>query len=251
MSQQPRNKLFEGLREGDLKGCVDNIFTVDQYTSKMGNDRDCAVLRFRVNDKFPAIDMMEFLERGYGFILDSDISSGEERDSKYSVFVEMERTKKLPSQIRTILDGLTKLTGNDEWKFRFYKDSMSRDFTEDGITESVPLTPEDYDMKLNENRNQEVNTFFSEGGVEVSVDESMTLTFKKPFFDSLKLELECIGQYDKIMEDLKGPYQIDETSTSEIFYLTKYLGNYDINKIGGKFVIRKHDQAALVNFNKG
>jgi hypothetical protein len=53
------------------------------------------------------------------------------------------------------------------------------------------------------------------------------------------------------MEDLKGPYQIDETSTSEIFYLTKYLGNYDINKIGGKFVIRKNNEAALVNFNKG
>ena len=83
MTQRP-NKLFEGLREGDLKGCVEGLFTVDQYTSKMGHDRDCAVLRFRVNDKFPAIDMMEFIERGYSFVLDSDISSGEERDGKYS-----------------------------------------------------------------------------------------------------------------------------------------------------------------------
>jgi len=248
---QRHNKLFEGLREGDLKDCVEQLFTVDQYTSKMGHDRDCAVLRFRVNDKFPAVDMMEFIERGYSFVLDSDISSGEERDSKYSVFVELERTKKLPSQIRSLLDGISKLTDNWEWKFRFYKDTMSQDFSEQAVTEAIPCTPEEYDQKLNETRSQEVGTFFSEGGVEVEVDESLNLTFKKPFFENLKLELECIGNYKDLMDTIKGPYQIDETSTSEIFYLTKYLGNYDINKIGGKFIIRKNNQAAIVNFNKG
>mgnify|MGYP003350207008 CR=1 FL=1 len=100
-------KLFEGLQKGDLVNCVEHTFTVDQFTSKMGNDRDVAVLRFRVKDKFPAIDMMEFIEKGYPFVLDADISSGEEKDGNYSVFVELERTKQLPQQIKNILNKKT------------------------------------------------------------------------------------------------------------------------------------------------
>ena len=245
------NNLFEGLRQGDLKNCVESVFTVDQFTSKMGLDRDVAVLRFRVNDKFPAIDMMEFIEKGYPFVLDSDISSGEERDGKYSVFVELERSKKLPLQIKNILDGISLLTDNVDWKFRFHKDITSQDFTEDAITESVPLTPDEYDVALNETRNQEVGEFFNEGGTEVQVDENLNVTFRKAFGESLTLKLICIGTYEDVKNSLKGGVQVDESSASETIFLTKYLGKYDIHKIDGKFLVRKGDEAAVVQFNKG
>jgi len=243
----PANKLFEGLRKGDLKDCVESIFTVDQYTSKMGMDRDVAVLRFRVKDKFPAIDMMEFIEKGYPFVLDADISSGEERDGKYSVFVEMERSKQLPGQIRNLLDGISLLTDHTDWRFRFYKDIESRDFTEQSLSESIPLTPDAYDATLNESKHKEVGDFFSEGAVDsIDIDESMNVTFKKAFGESLKINLVCIGSYDDVKNFVKGGVQVDESSASETVFLTKYLGNYEIHKIDGQFIVRKGNEAAVI-----
>jgi hypothetical protein len=83
-------QLNEGLRSGDLRNYVSEVFTVDRYSSKMGEDQDIVVLGFRVREKNPAIDMMEFIEKGYPFILDADISAGEENDGQYQVFVEIE-----------------------------------------------------------------------------------------------------------------------------------------------------------------
>jgi len=53
----------------------------------MGEDRDIVVLGFHVRDKNPAADLMEFIERGYTYILDADMSTGEESDGQYQVFV--------------------------------------------------------------------------------------------------------------------------------------------------------------------
>ena len=61
-------QLNEGLRSGDLRNYVSEVFTVDRYSSKMGEDQDVVVLGFRVREKNPAIDMMEFIEKGYPFI---------------------------------------------------------------------------------------------------------------------------------------------------------------------------------------
>ncbi len=245
------NKLFEGLKRGDLVNCVEDTFTVDQFTSKMGNDRDVAVLRFRVKDKFPAVDMMEFIEKGYSFVLDADISSGEETDGRYSVFVELERTKHLPEQITKILDGLTSLTNNQNWRFRFYKDVSAQEYTQEAITENIPLTPEDYDTALNEQRSADVVEFFDQGTAEVSVDESLNLKFRKPFGESLQLKLVCLGDYDSVKDSIKGPIRVDESSASETVYLTKFLGNYEIHKIGEQFLVRNGNKAAVVNFYKG
>lgn len=248
---QHHNKLFEGLRKGDLVNCVENTFTIDQFTSKMGNDRDVAVLRFRVKDKFPAIDMMEFIEKGYPFVLDADISSGEERDGRYSVFVELERTKQLPQQINNIIEGLTSLTDVNDWKFRFYKDVEGKEFNEENILEHVPLTPEDYEINLNEQRTSDVTEFFDQGTAEVSIDENLNVTFKKPYGDPITLSLHALGEYDKIKDTLQGAVQVDESSASQTIFLSKYLGNYEIHKIGGQFLVRNGDKAAIVTFNKG
>ena len=60
--QQRQPKLFEGLRTNDLKDQIDPLFTVDQYKSKMGEDKNVVVVAFKVYDKYPAIDLMEFIE---------------------------------------------------------------------------------------------------------------------------------------------------------------------------------------------
>ena len=95
---QQNQQLNEGLRSGDLEHFVDDLFTVDRYSSKMGEDRDIVVIGFNVREKHPAMDLVEFLETGYRYILDADMSSGEEADGNYQVFVEMVRTQVLPAQ---------------------------------------------------------------------------------------------------------------------------------------------------------
>ena len=100
-NQKPQ-QLNEGLRARDLKDFVSELFTVDQYRSKMGEDKDIVVLGFRVTEKNPAADLMEFMERGYRFILDADMSAGEENDGKYQVFVEIERTPELAEQLKDL-----------------------------------------------------------------------------------------------------------------------------------------------------
>ena len=88
-------QLNEGLRPLDLKEMVYPTFEVDTYRSKMGEDRDVCVVSFKVKDRSPAKDLMEFIEKGYHFVLDSDISSGEDAGGEYSVFVELSRSPRL------------------------------------------------------------------------------------------------------------------------------------------------------------
>jgi hypothetical protein len=39
---------------------------------------------------------------------------------------------------------------------------------------------------------------------------------------------------------------MDDASTSEIFWLTKVLGDYNINKVGDKFMFDNNGQAMLL-----
>ena len=100
---------MSNLKPNDLKDFVSELFTIDSYKSKMGKDTEVAVLAFEVLDKEPAKDLMNFIEKGYGFILDADVSSGENKNGKYNVFVEMERNRYLPQNIANILEDITKL----------------------------------------------------------------------------------------------------------------------------------------------
>jgi hypothetical protein len=143
-SETLKPNLEEGLRRDDLKHSVDRLFTIDQFQSKMGDDKNIITLRFRASNKEPAIDLMEFIERGYEFVLDADVSSGEEKDGKYSVFVELERNEEAPSNIKDLLRGLSQLCDISDWRFRWYKDSGGHDFDEQAIKDFVPLSPEEY-----------------------------------------------------------------------------------------------------------
>lgn len=238
---------MEGLRKADLKDMIDPIFTVDHYQSKMGNDKDVIVLRFRAADKEPAIDLMEFVEKGYPFVLDADMSSGEERDGEYSVFVELERTDNAPSEIEELLNGISRLCDIKSWRFRWYQDVQGHTFDKETAASVIPLTPEEYEMRLKETKNKDVSDFFDQGAIDDITVEGQTITFKKTYSDPLSLKLVALGEYDVLKCALKGPLQLDESSRSQVVYLNKYLGNYDINKIEGHFLIRNGSRAIILS----
>jgi len=242
---QPQ-QLNEGLRSGDLKDQVNKTFTVDRYRSKMGEDKDVVVLSFHIKEKHPAIDLMEFIEKGYKFILDADMSTGEEQDGQYQVFVEMERTEKLPGQLRDLIIGVGQLCDNYDWKFRYQNSVRPLKFTEEAIMEHVPMTPMAYDQKILEMKTSDIQTFFNQGITEIALDENNKITFSRPYSGPIDAKFIAIGDYDKLKELVPGAVSLDEASQGEIFFLNKYLGNYDINKVGNNFLIRNGDQAVII-----
>lgn len=245
MRKQP--KLFEGLRAKDLRDQVDHIFTIDQYKSKMGEDKDIVVVGFRVADKYPAIDLMEFIEKGYTFILDSDMSTGEERDGQYQVFVEFERTPKFAGQLRDILEGVSQLCDCWDWKFRYHKEIESLPFSPEAINEHVPTTPQDYETKLLEYKKSDVSNFFDQSAIDdIVLDENDNLKFIKPYSESLTAKLVAMGWYEDLKDQIPGAIQLDETSRTQTIFLEKYLGNYEIHKIDNKFLIRNGNRAVII-----
>ena len=241
-----KHRLFEGLRRGDLQGFVDTTFTIDQYTSKMGQDSDVLVLGFKVNDKHPAVDLMDFIEKGYPFVLDADMSSGEEKDGKYQVFVEIQRTKHLPGQIRDLLSGVGQLVDSVDWRYRYHKGGKSRAFSEQAIQEDIPLSEEDYRNKMLEIKGDAIKEFFDKTPFDsVKIDENHSVTISKPFSGSVNLELLAMGPYQEIQDSLQGAIQLDEASQSQVNFLEKYLGPYEIHKINDKFLVRNGDTALV------
>ena len=249
MHPNHRHQIFEGLRPNDLVDMVSHRFTIDQYKSKMGDDETIVVLAFKVKDKFPAIDMMEFIEKGYTFVLDADMSTGEESDGQYSVFVEIERDRKIPEEIEELLNDLSKLCKISNWRFRYFRDIDSHDFSKESIEEVVPLDVESYKLRVKNQTTKDVNEVLNIGTTEVLDIDGNNLTIKKPLTGNITMKLESIGRYDQLSKELKGAIQLDESSNSQVLFLEKYLGNCEIHKINNKFLIRNQDNAIIVSSN--
>ena len=243
---QHHSNLTEGLRSGDLKEFVNDTFTIDQYKSKMGADQDVVVLGFTVREKHPAMDLVEFIEKGYPFILDADMSAGEERDGKYCVFVEIERTPKLSGQLKYMFDGISQLCDCYDWQFKYQKTSAPVEFTTKAINETVPMTPEDYENKIMEIKTTDVQEFFDQGIVDVALESDGNMTFTKSYGGDVTAKFISIGDYEDVKETVPGALALDESSHGEVTFLNKYLGNYDINKIGDKFLIRNGTRAVVI-----
>lgn len=145
-----KTKLSEGLDYGDLSRLIHTKLHIDEFKSKMGDDADVIVVSFKVGGKEPATDLMNFIERGYDWVLDADVSAGELDDGEYLVFVELERTPKAPDQILKLLSDLMNLTEQDldEWRFQYRKKSTEYDLSEENIRKMVLLTPRNYIAKF-------------------------------------------------------------------------------------------------------
>jgi len=241
VDNQQRNIINEGLRPLDLESLVHPIMEVDTYKSKMGEDRDVCVISFQVADRSPAKDLMEFIEKGYGFVLDADISSGENEKGEYFVFVEIERNSNLAENIQDIIYGVRKLTGIKGFDFKYHKSNQSIRVDEDNLKKIIPHTPGDYDGKMLKFKTEEIRNFFNKTLMDDLTLDSNVITIHKPFNKNVKLEI--INQDDvNITEDSDQSISIDDVSVSEIFWMTKVLGDYDIVKYGDRFIFNNNNK---------
>ena len=173
--------LRESLEHGDLARLVHNELHVDEYKSKLGEDKNVVVVSFKVAGKEPANDIVSFVEKGYEWVIDADVSSGEMSDGDYIVFVEMPRDNKAVGRIIEMMDDLMNLTkqGIDEWRVRYYKDSEEHEFNEANLNRIIPTSPEDYERRYGRKGIDQLKTA---SGIKVD-----TKAPKNPHTESLRI----------------------------------------------------------------
>ena len=231
-----------GLHANDLIDLVEPVFEIDSYQSKMGTDGNIIVLSFTVLEKNAADDLVKFVESGYQFVLDADATTGEQSDGFYRVYVEMEREENAPEQIEQLVDGVSKLCGQN-FQYRYYKSFDVNEVDVKKMGKIIPLNNEDYEKVVNESNMNNFKNFFTKSYVNSIVMENTNeLIITKAYADPLGFLVKDFGNSNNIVINEK----ININGYPEIMYLTKYLGDYNVTKFGEKTLTLENNGYTLV-----
>lgn len=228
--------IKESLQQHDLRHFVKKVVDIDSYKSKIGDDNEIVVLSFTVNDEDPAKDLEHFIELGYTFVLDADVSPGETDDGDYKVYVELERTRHSPEQIREILDGVEKITGITDFRFRYFKSFKSIEASIENLKKVVPVDKNSYKIATERFHMENFSNFFANSftdNIEL-LDES--IRFSRVRMDPIEFSIVTSGPKSNVYNNIPGPIMIENKDIAEVLYLTKSIGNYNITKIGNTFI---------------
>jgi hypothetical protein len=232
------------LQQHDLKDLVDKIIEIDSYKSKMGSDGDIVTLAFSTKTKESADDLSSFIERGYSFVLDADATSGEQSDGTYKVFVEIERNKEVSEQIMELADGIKNLSALEDIKFRYYKNFRSMPLEQSTLEELIPTSSEDYGLKVNESNLENYKNFFNKSFVENVDMLDNTLIIKKAFADPVAFKFVDFGPTQQTLDSINESFNPNDFS--EIIFLSKYIGDYNITKYGNKLTFENNGNTLVV-----
>jgi len=237
----------EGLKAGDLDGVVSKRFTVDQFKSKMGEDRNIMVLAFTVDGMAPAKDLERFAESGFKEVLDADATPGTLEDGKHRVFIEFARVESVDQHIRKFLDDLKNLANIDIFEFTYHKNVTPFEASAKNLADILPRTAIAYTQKINGMKLESTRTFFDKFQMmEFKLDNNI-IEITKRNADTLRFELHAFGQTSMIMNEIKA-FRLDESAMSECMFLTKYFGPYQITKTNeDRFIFSKGGESALMS----
>jgi len=156
--------INEGLDYHDLKGQIKPVVSVDEYAAKMGDDSDIVTLAFTLNSKLAGQDLVSWLELGYDFVLDADVSDGEISPGKYLVFVEMKRRTNVPYKIVELIKDMETLTDLPVSEWTVIVDENEHDANADILKQVITLFPKDYKDK--KEKEEELNEVREIAGLE-------------------------------------------------------------------------------------
>jgi hypothetical protein len=153
------------LRKNDLRDLVSTKIHVDEFESKMGKDDDILVISFKLPYRDPAADLVNYLEKGYEWVLDADISAGTVEDGGWIVFVEASRRPSMSRKLYDLLDDMRSLTGNkiEEYSYRYKNDRNYQPFTVESFEATVPLSPREYRRR---EKSEELQSMIESAGVK-------------------------------------------------------------------------------------
>jgi len=238
--------INESLRANDLRHFIRKVFEIDSYKSKIGDDDDIVTISFTVTQEEPAKDLEHFIEMGYDYVLDADVSPGETDDGTYKVYFELERTRHAPKQIHEILNGMQKITGIEDFRFRYFKNFKSNDASLENLEAAIPTDSEGYRTAAEKhNINNYSNFFVNSTSDNISVANE-SITFKRLYAEPLTFGIIVSGPRYEVYDAIRGPIMLEHTDIAEVLYLTKSIGNYNITKIGNVFVFENNGWAVAL-----
>ena len=110
----------------------------------------------------------------------------------------------------------------------------------------VPATSKDYSGFMEKMRTEGVRSFFNKTLMDDLTLDGDIITIHKPFNKTVQLRMIKEGDTEAILEGSTDPILMDDEAMSEIFWLTKVLGNYNINKMGDSFIFDNNGQSMLL-----
>jgi hypothetical protein len=130
--RRPRNKLDEGLREGDLVDLVLPLLSVDEYESKT-SPSDAVVIGFYVHDESAAKDLNRFIQKSSVSLLGSEVSPAPDQHGYFMTFVEFLNNDRLPESLSALLHEMSALVDIEDWSMRVRRVKGLRPYTEDTL----------------------------------------------------------------------------------------------------------------------
>jgi hypothetical protein len=238
--------INESLKAADLRHFVKKVIEIDNFKSKIGDDEDIVTISFTVDHEDPAKDLENFIEMGFDFVLDADVSPGELDDGTYKVYVELERNRHVAEQIREILDGVEKIAGINDFRFRYFKNFKSQEATEDNLAAAIPMDKNTYDAATERSKLDNFQEFFVNSYADdiKLLDES--ISFKRNNGDLVKFNIVTSGTRQEVYNEIKGPIMLESAGMAEVMFLSKYIGNYNITKISDTFIFENRGWAVAL-----
>lgn len=149
--------LCEALEYKDMDGMMKPSIHIDEFASKMGDDDEIIVASFYVRSLQAAKDLVNWFERGYEWVLDSETSPGEIKPSRFLVYIEIKRRTSAGDKLNELLSDLgtlTEFTKPNNWSMTY--EGKEYPWSVDTFNQLVPLSPKDYrqakEQDLNEMR---------------------------------------------------------------------------------------------------
>jgi hypothetical protein len=212
----------------------------------IGDDDQVVVVSFEVKHEDAAKDLENFIEMGYSFVLDADCTAGETDDGSYFVFVELERGRHIAEQILEILEGVKKLANLDHMRFRYFKNFKSQEANIENINIAVPQDKDSYELATKRNTMDNFQEFFKNSYADEIklIDES--ISFTRPYSGTVTFDIVASGNKNNVYDSIKGPIVLESKDMAEVMFLTKVIGNYNINKISNTFIFENNGWAVAL-----
>jgi hypothetical protein len=88
--------------------------------------------------------------------------------------------------------------------------------------------------------------FFSSSMLESIVMQDDILEFRKVYAEPIRMRLVTAGKTQEVLESIEDRVSVGMNDMADIMFLTKYIGNYNINKMGNKYMFENSGHAVIL-----
>jgi hypothetical protein len=115
----------------------------------------------------------------------------------------------------------------------------------------IPNDPDAYDAAVESSGINNFQEFFINSYVDDVKLLGETLSLKRVYKDLLEFKVVDFGEKYDIHQKTRGPIMLEGNGMAETIYLTKYIGDFNINKIGEQFILEKNGYALILEKTNG